>query len=191
MIRRAQRVLYVQGDTPDQCSGISADLMHVLECALEFQSPCCAVDSLVSMIRQDQGGCVPCFEVLGDLSWLLSSAVLEAAAPSDLKPMRLYGVQAACEQLVKIFSEYAFCYGWTLHWKASHRSHLVNVLILLQVLNETKLMDRILRDAFEQIFVFLSNVSRIVLWNQVIAATMKRSLPTQMIEEMMSRMETQ
>ena len=189
LISRAQSVLCAQGDHPDQCSKIAEDLMHVLECALAFQSPCCAVDSLAPMMRLVQDGHAPSFEVLGELSSLMSTAVLQAAVPSDFQCMRLHGVHAASQRLVEIFSEKIFCYGWTLRYKPGHKRHLVDVLVLLQVLNETETMDRIMNDSYEQIF--FSGRSRVILWNQVMKATMKCSITTKKIEQMISRMESQ
>jgi hypothetical protein len=97
------------------CSGILRDLMHVVECSLAFQSPCCAVDAFVSMIRANEGRHGVSVKVLGELCSLMSRAVLEAArAPADFEPMRLLGIQAACQDLVAALNDVVFVYAWSL-----------------------------------------------------------------------------
>jgi hypothetical protein len=104
-----------------------------MHCAIEFQSPCCAVDALVSFVNLK--GCCSLLQprVLGNLCSVLSLSVLEAArAPVDFKPLRLHGIEAACRKLVMAFDETVFSYGWTLVWKLSDKDHLISVLVLLQ-----------------------------------------------------------
>jgi len=90
---------------------------------------------------------------------------------------------------VKVLNEDVFSYGWTLNWKQSQKIHLISVLVALQVLNETEMMDQILKDWFEQMEVKL--LARVVMWNQVIAAAIKRSVQICAIENMMTRMKLQ
>ena len=190
LILRAQRVLSPDFGAQVDVVGTAGDLMHVLRIALAFQSPCCAVDAFVSTINLKETINVSDPQVLGDLCLLLAFACSEAdGAPSDFKPLRLHGLDAACRKVVTAFDSAVFVYGWTLQWKPSVKQHLISVLVLLQQLNEIDLMDRIIADAFQQLMT--TKPAQVILWNQLINSIVRRTSSTKMAASMMDRMLSQ